>query len=192
MNETKPPRRSLLPIGSSPLIRVAVVLGGLLILLVLFLIIKGLFGHSNIPALVTVAQDQQEIIHLTTNPGQQKNGPPASLSVASQNFAITAKLSITSAQSDLIQYMQNNGKKVKPKTLSLKVSKNLDDQLTGAIANNTYDQLFKQTMQNKLGEYEQALKIAYKETKGPKGRTLLSNDYNSAQLLLQQLNSPAE
>jgi hypothetical protein len=87
--------------------------------------------------------------------------------------------------------MQNNGKKVKAKTLAATISQNLDNQFTAAATNNTYDQLFKQTMQNKLTQYERALKIAYSQTKGPKGRALLSKDYDAAQLLLTQLNEPA-
>jgi hypothetical protein len=189
MNPSKPPRRSILPtIGGSPLIRVIIVLGVVLILFVLFAIIKSFFTHSNVPALITVAQDQQEMIHIISKP-VQVNGQPASLSSNNKAFAITAQLSLASAQSDLVTYLQNNGKKVKPKTLNQTIDLSLDKQFVAAATNNTYDQLFQQTMQNKLNEYEQALKIAYGQTKGPKGRQLLNQEFNGAQLLLKQLNS---
>jgi hypothetical protein len=190
MNPSKPPRRRLLPQGTSPIIRVGIVLASLLVLVILFSVIRSFFSHSNTPALTTVVQDQQEMIHITTNANQLTNGQQT-LSTSYHNFSLTAQLSLTSAQSDLLTYMQNNGKKVKAKTLAATISKNLDDQFTAAATNNTYNQLFKQTMQNKLNQYEQALKIAYGQTKGPKGRALLSKEYDAAQLLLTQLNEPS-
>jgi hypothetical protein len=193
----KPPKRGLsLPgfSGGNPLVvRIIVVLGGLLVLLVVFAVIKGLLsGGGNTQALVTVAQDQQEMIHILTNSaGQGGSQQQAVLSASNQNFAATAKLSLTSAQTQLITYMKTNGKKVSTKTLGLKISPATDQQLTTAASNSTYDTTFKQVMQTKLTDYETALGAAYKETKGPKGRKLLINEYNGAKLLLTQLNSPA-
>ncbi len=192
----KPPRRSLglpsLPSNGPPFLRIAIVLGGLLVLLILFVIIKSLLsGGGNTQALTTVAQDQQEMIHILTNGTTASTQQQAVLSSADQNFAATAQLSLTSAQNQLIVYLKNNGKKVSTKTLNLKVSPATDQQLTTAASNSTYDTTFRQVMQSKLTNYEAALKAAYKQTKGRKGRQLLSNEYNGAQLLLTQLNSPA-
>ncbi len=113
------------------------------------------------------------------------------LSIANQNFAITAKLSLTSTQTQLLAYMKSNGKKVSTKALSSKVSTTTDKQLSDAVANSTYDATFKQVMQTQLTNYQKDLSAAYKQTKGPKGRQLLNQEYYGAQLLLTQLNSPA-
>lgn len=191
----KPPRRGLsLPGfsgGSSLVVRIIIALGGLLVLLIIFAVMKSLLsGGGNTQILVTVAQDQQEMIHILSGTGQ--NGQQqAVLSASNQNFAATAQLSLTSAQTQLITYMKTNGKKASTKTLSLKVSPATDQQLTTAASNSTYDTTFKQIMQSKLTNYESALNAAYKQTKGPKGRKLLINEYKGAQLLLTQLNSPA-
>lgn len=189
----KPPRRGLtLPGNGSPLMRIVIVLGGLLVLLILFVVIKGLLsGGGNTQALTTVAQDQQEMIHIITNGTTAATQQQAVLSSADQNFAATAQLSLTSAQKQLVAYLKTNGKKISLKTLNLKISPAIDQQLTTAASNSTYDTTFKQVMQSKLTNYEAALKAAYKQTKGRKGRQLLSNEYNGAQLLLTQLNSPA-
>ncbi len=190
----KPPRRGLslpgLSGGSSLVVRIIVVLGGLLILLIIFAVIKGLLGGGgNTQALVTVGQDQQEMIHILTGTGQIGQ-QQAVLSDSNQNFSATAKLSLTSAQTQLVTYMKTNGKKVSTKTLGLKVSPATDQQLTAAASNTTYDTTFKQIMQSKLTNYESALNTAYKQTKGPKGRKLLIDEYKGARLLQTQLNSP--
>src|SRR6185437_13120558 len=79
-----PPKQSLFP-GNSPAGRLAVVLGVLLVLVIIFVIIKGLLGgSSNQPALTSVAQDQQEIIHLVSSAGQGAQGQQISLSATNQ------------------------------------------------------------------------------------------------------------
>jgi hypothetical protein len=189
-NPGKPPRQplnNLLPGGASMPMRIAVVVGGLFVLLILFLVIKGLVsGGGNTTALLNVAQQQQEIIHLSTNANQQTN-----LSITNQNSAVTTQASMTSAQTQLISYLGTNGHKVKSKDLEKGVSANLDQEFTTAIANNTYDSTYKQVMQSQLKNYQQALQTAYQQTSGPKGRKLLTDQFNAAKLLLQQLDTPA-
>ena len=158
---------SILPSGSSTPVRIAIVVGGLLALLILFIIIKGLLsGGGNTPALINVAQDQQQIIHIVTNANEQTQ---TSLSGTNQNFAVTAQAALTSAQAQLVTYTANNGHKVGAKTLSLKLSSNLDSELTTAATNSTYDSTFKETMQTQLTDYQQALRAAYAQTtpRGP-------------------------
>lgn len=188
-NPGQPPRRpiNLLPGGTSLPLRIAIVGGGIFALLIIFLIIKGLLsGGGNTEALTTVAQDQQQMIHLATNATQQSG-----LSTTNENFATTAQVTLTSAQAQLVTYLKTNGQKVGLKTLNLKISSNLDTELTTAASNSTYDSTFRRTMQSQLSDYQQALRTAYQQTKGPKGRKLLSDQFKGAQLLQQQLNAPA-
>lgn len=190
MNPQKPPRRPLLSglPGSHGLPgRLLYVAGGLLVLVILIVIIKGAFGGSNFTGFVTVAQDQQELIHLATNATQQQT-----ISAANLNFASTVRLAMTTSQANLIQYLLNNHHKLNNKTLSLKVSAAADQQLTNAVAATTYDQTFQQIMNGKLKAYSSDLRQAYQMNKGPKGRALLNDDYNQAQLLLTQLDSAAQ
>lgn len=191
MEPPKPPRKSLGMSGlggsNSMPFRIAMVLGGLLVLIIIFAIAKSLFsGGSNTQALTSVAQQQQSMIHILTN----SSGNQQALSANDLNFAATANVTLTSAQHDVIHYMAINGKKVKTMTLNLKISPTIDQQLTTAASDNTYDSTFKQVMQGQLNSYEQALNTAYKQTTGPKGRAMLKEQFQGAQLLLTQLNSP--
>ena len=186
VNPDKPPKTPLLTGGSSLAVRVAVVSGGLLVLLIAFIVLKGIIaGSPKLDSMLTVAQDQQELIHLTTNTGQQQN-----LSTANQNLAATAQLSLNSAQDQLVNYMTKNGFKVKPKVLTQKVSTSIDTQLTNAATAGTYDQTFQDTIKSQLNTYTDDLKQAYGQISGKNGRALLSSDYNQAQLLLSQTNVP--
>jgi len=188
LNPEKPTRKRGLPgSSSSMLVRIGIVAGGLLILLIIFSILKSaLAGHPNTTGFITAAQEQQELIHLSTNASQQTG-----LSTTNLNSALTTQLSLTSGQHDILAYLQNNHVKVKTKLLNLQVSKTLDEQLTTAAAASTYNQTFHDVMKSKLTAYALTLKQTYAHTKGPKGRALLSQQYDAAQLLLQQLDTPA-
>jgi hypothetical protein len=181
----QPKRRLSLPGGDSKLKKVLFAAGGLLVLMIIFVVLKGvLAGSSNLPLFVGIAEDQQELIHLVTNAKQQPD-----LSSDNQNFVATAQLSLSSSQSDLLKYLAANHKKVVPKQLGLKISTATDEQLTAAASAETYNQTFKDVMKTKLTGYSNNLKQAYRQTTGKKGRAQLSADYDQAQLLLTQLNS---
>lgn len=187
----KPPKRSLLPSGAPPIARVALILGGVLGVILLIVIIKGAVGGSgNTAPLVSVVQDQQELAHLATNALQPTSGQPPSLSSSTEDFASTAKVSMTSSEAQMLAYLKKNGKKVGAKQLALKVSATTDQQLTTAAANSTYESTFKEIMQSKLQTYQADLQRAYSQTSGPKGRELLKQEYQGANLLLKQLGSP--
>lgn len=193
MEPPKPARRGLSLPGffgpdSSLLARVALVLGGLLALIIIFAIARSLFsGGGNTAALTSVAQSQQSIIHVITNGPGQDNQQQATLADSTKNFSATAQATLTSAQAQLIQYMADNHKKINEKDLDLKIDPAIDAQLSTAAANSTYDSAFRQAMKTQLTSYEQALQEAYKQTTGPKGRALLSQEFDDAQLLLRQL-----
>jgi hypothetical protein len=183
MNPASAPKAPLLPGGNSLLKRVLVVGGGLVLLLIVFSILKGVLGGgSNLQSYVGIAQDQQGIIHIVNAATQQKD-----LSQNSLNFATTAQLSLSSAQSDLVDYLGKNGQKLDRKQLNLGVSTALDKQLGAAIVASTYEQTFREVMQNKLTEYMSDLQKAFGQSKGKNGRTLLSDDYKQAKLLAAQL-----
>lgn len=193
MEPPPPPKRglSLLPSDPSMPIRIGIVAGGVLILLILFIIMKGLLsGGGNSASFVSIAQDQQEIIHIANLTANSQTNQQAVLSSDNQNFAVTAQTSLTSAQSQILAYLKQHGKKVKPKTLDLKVDAATDQRLTSAAANSTYDSTFKEIMKTQLTDYQAALKQAYKQTPDATGRKIINDNYKASELLLIQLNSP--
>lgn len=183
MNPDQPVKKSgLLGGGSSLPTRLALGSGGLLVLLIILIVLKNLLGGSaNLTPFVAVAQQQQELIHLATAAQQQQD-----LSVTNQNSAITTQLTIASSQSNLLAYLKQNKTKINAKQLGLKISATTDTQLTTAESAGTYNQTYQTVMQNELSIYMSGLQQAYK-TAGKNGRALLTDEFNQAKLLKNQL-----
>ncbi len=174
--------------GKSLRTRIIVLGGGLVGLLIIFSILKGLLaGSFDVQPFLAVLQDQQELIHLSTEANQSSTGQ-ASLPASYQGFIATTQLTVTSVQSQLITYLALNKQQVSPKQLNLKISTATDTQLTGASASGNYTATFQQIMSSQLNTYTADLRSAYAQTTGKKGRAQLNDDYKQARLLIKQLN----
>jgi hypothetical protein len=178
--------------GKSMRKRIAIVGGGLVVLLIVLNILKGLLaGSFPLQPFVAVVQDQQELMHLTSTSAQAQPGqstlPPAYL-----NFITTTQLSVTSSQSQLLTYLVDNKQKVNPKEFDLKVSTSIDAQLANAVTSNTYASTFQQIMNSQLVTYASDLNQAYKQSSGVKGHALLRSDYKQAVLLIKQLKQASD
>ncbi len=185
MEPPQKPKKPLLPAASSGPVRWLFVGGGLLALMIVFVIVKSLLGGgSSLTGYATVVEDQQELIHLAANASQEQD-----LSTDNHNFVATAQLSLSSAQDDLLQYMKKNHVKISTKQLSAKISKATDDQLDAAASAGTYNQALQDVMKTKLNAYSNDLKRTYQANKGKVGRALVSSDIDQAQLLINQVDS---
>lgn len=182
--EIAKPKKSLVPSsGSSLPVRIAFFGGGLVALIIIFVVAKSFIaGGSALPSYVTIVQDQQALLHIVTAADDQQD-----LTVTNKNFVATASLSLGTSQSDMINYLAKNSKKIKPSQINLRVSQTTDAQLASAAAAATYNETFKQVMRTKLSSYAQELQKAYLESSGEKGKALLSDEYTQAKLLLTQL-----
>ncbi len=181
MNPAKPHKPALIA-GGSALKRGGIIAGGLAILVILAIVVASIFssGKNTAKVFIPVMQQQTELIRITTAAGlvtTQQN---------TQALTNAVNLSLTSAQQQLATYLSQNHQKIKPATLALAHNKTADTQLTNAQANDTYDSTLNGILQNDLNSYSQALKTAYAANPGPKGRQLLSKQYDAAQLLLKQ------
>lgn len=185
----QPPKRGPIPGGGSFAMRALYAAGALLLLFVLFVILKGVFfGNStNAQSFLTIAQDQQALIHLANGTSEQTE-----LSTVNTNFVATAQLSLKSSQSELIEYMATNGSKVDTNKLNAKISAAKDERLQTAAAATTYNETFKEIMDAELTNYISDLQKTYDQTEGEKGRELLSATYDQAVLLQTQLNSTSD
>jgi hypothetical protein len=172
--------------GSSMAKKLLYGLGGFMALLILFVIARSIFsGGSNLQPYVVVAQDQQEIIHLIENIDSKQDLP-----VSTQNFVATASASIASGQAQILSYLTTNKQKVKTDQLNLKINAATDQRLVTAASAGTYSSTFADVMKTELNTYMSDLSTAYKQSSGPKGRALLSSQYDQAGLMLQQLENP--
>lgn len=185
VNPAAVPRRSLQP-NNSMLSRIVIALAGLCLLLIIVVGVKSLFStdNSNLPALVAVVVQQQELIHITHASAEG----PQPMSDANRNIVVTTDLSLTSAQSQLLAYVKTQNKKIPLKQISIYPGgKAIDDQLAASIAASNYDVTLHEVIKAQLTSYQSSLKQAYAKTTGTKGRELLNKQYDGAGLLLRQL-----
>lgn len=201
LNPEAPPKKPLLPslnggsggTASALAVRVGLAAGGLVVLLILFSVVRGLVSSGpNEQVYLSVLRNQQQLIHLTTqaNTGNSGSQQPE-LSPDMANFVATAKLSATSARRELVTSLSTGGIKINPKQLALGADPKLDAQLKAAAAADTYAPTFRDIMQAELQAYQASLDQAYDATKGSKGRQLLLDQYKQSELLQAQLAAAA-
>ena len=165
--------------------RLFIILGGGIVLIILIIIFSSLLSpKTKTTGLVTIGQEQGNLVALST---------AASSTVSQQvtkNLAVNIILGLTSDQLRVVSYLNSAGKKVSVASLTTSQATTLSQQLSSAPAN-TVDSLYVQLVQNLLTGYITTLKQVYSSGATVKQKVLLSNFYNSANLLSTQLNSAA-
>ncbi len=189
LNPDKPPRRTALPgfgPGKSLGVRIGVIAAAAFgVIIILYMLMSILGGKSDAPNLITVVQDQNELVrvaNLATTIGASQS------SQTTQNFAQSTALSLSSEENDLIVFLTAHGSKPSPKLLAQTKNLQTNTQLSNALASSSFDTTFSTIMQNQLKSYEIALQTAYNGARDTSEKQMLSNDYTSAALLVKQLN----
>lgn len=192
VNPQKPQRAPLMSFsgssGGGMGMRIAVVGIGLVLLIIVMIVVSSLFkGGGNTKNMTTVAQDQAEILRISTLATQdQSNNISQSTTLY---FAQNSQLSVSSEQQKLLAFLSKNGVKLSPAVLALKTNSQTTQALSAAAASSTYDTTFLTAMQSDFSTYSADLKIAYAASKNPQEQQLLKADYQGAQLLTQELTS---
>lgn len=177
-----------LPLPKDPFLRrVAIVVGGGVVLIIAVIILATvIFGGASAPAgLLGIAQDQNELIRISTNVGEEVTAQ------TTKNLAVNAELILTTEQQQLVTYAGQHGQKISTKQLTLTKNTATDTQLTNAQAASNLDAVYIQITQSQLTAYRTALKQAFDATTSSTARQLLSTDYSAAATLLTQAGSAA-
>jgi hypothetical protein len=182
MNPEPTKRQSrLLPSGSTPKGRILIVVGGVFILVIAGLIVAGLLGSSgqnSTQTLVSVTAHQQELIRIS------QLAVTTAKNRDTQNLAITAQLSVTSDQHQLLTRLNRSNVKVTKLQLSSRKNSQTDAQFTQASQANQFDSIFKQSLNDELVSYQKAIKAAYDANSGQSTRALLNTEFKNAGALL--------
>lgn len=163
-----------------------IVVSVIALVLIIILGVVGSFMSSKSKAkyqpVIIVAQQQAELIRVAKIATTQANSSDV------QNFAFNTVLSVQTAEQQTVQYLANNNLKLSPKVLALKTNVQTTKSLQDAQASSTFDTAFMDAIKPQLTAYINSLVSAYKANPGPKGQTLLNNDYKAAKLLQTQAN----
>lgn len=170
------------PSSKTMLLFVAGTAGVLIVLawIILSLVFGGK-GAATAP-LVTLAQEQTEIIRITkaADDSNQLSSQDA------QNFSRNTRLTISSDQAELTNFLAKNGKKLTKKQLALKQSATTDSTLQAAASSGTYDSTFISVLQTQLKTYQTSLSQAFKGASSASEKALLKGEFDNATLLLEQ------
>lgn len=167
--------------GRSRKKRIIITAAGGGVLLTLIMIVFSLLassGKGSVETLVSIAQQQNEIVRIAEDGNKKARGATA------QNLAITTKLSISSAQKDLLAYAKNQGIKINPDKLAETKDSKTDEQLKSAEQNNRYDETFTKVVTQQLTAYQASLRKAYNETSSQSGKSVLTSASKQIELLI--------
>jgi hypothetical protein len=186
LNPAPAPKQPLINLGSTSLTkRIIIVVGGLVGFIIIIAILSSLLGsHTNYMPIITVAQDQNELVRVSTE------GSTTSTTQTTQNLALNVELSLTTTQLQLLAYLKANGQVVSTTELDATRDASTDQALAAATAVSNYDAVFSKIMQTGLQNYINDLKTAY-PTVGVKGKALIKQEAVGAKLLLDQANATA-
>lgn len=157
MNSPSKPHRNIGPTGTAG--RVALVAGGLIVLIILGIIVSALLSSGDkaqTQRLVEVAQRQTEIIRLSAQADKKTKV------LSTRSFALTTRVSMESSQKDVTDLLAKRGVKEKSLNAQLTGAKNAksDAALVEAEKNNRFDETFIEIINNELTNYQKLLEAA--------------------------------
>lgn len=173
-------KRPRLPAGNSKQSRIVIVLAGLFALLVVGLVVVALISNAANAGkadLMKVAQQQAELVRVS------KLGIDRAKSTSAKNLATTVNLSLQSDQATLVASLKSAGVKVSAKDLALGKNPKTDTALTTAEQSNKFDEVFTETIQAQLVDYQRSLKTAHDKASSKKLKQTLSDQFTTAGLL---------
>jgi hypothetical protein len=174
-----PKKKGLFAIGSKPKRLLMVVAGVGLLIVVFGLIFSFIFGSDsgNTDKLVSLAAEQTEIIRIA------EIGEKQASTTDVKNFAGTVSISFTSAQEQLVNYLEKQGHKVQSKELSASKNTQTDTALTAAAQANRFDEVFSTTLQDAVTAYQTKLRQLYQDASSNKQKQTLQAIYNQTATL---------
>jgi hypothetical protein len=179
MNPGSPQKKSLLPGG--PKAKMALLFGGIGLVVVLFLIIilsllSG--GSSATDSLVTIARKQNEVVRIATI------GTKNATDQKTMKLATMSQLVVTSDQKAMIDYLAKEGNKVGAKELAIGADSKSDQKLEAAESNGRFDETFTEIILVLLKEYQRSLRTGY-EGLGKTGKEIIDQSYENVSLILE-------
>lgn len=178
-------KKTLIPAPTSRKQRLILVGAGFTILLILLMVGFAIFSNirsSGSKTLLGVAQSQQEIIRVS------ELGVRNSRDSATQGFAQSVALSLSSSQKELVTYLDKQGVKAGTKELGLKKDATTDKTLDTASQASRYDETLKETLKKELLEYQKEVKTVYDQSDSASAKKILQDSFNQVNVLLKNVN----
>lgn len=158
LRDTPPPKRQL-NLGSSMPVRIAIIVGGLLLLIVMFAVVSSLLGsasNAHKQRLIEAGQAQTEIIRIAKLAEEQAGD------LGVRSLAVTTQLSLSTDQQAIKTALTKRGIKEKSLDKTFGTTKNpkTDAALEEATANNRFDDTFLEILDKQLNDYKRLIQNA--------------------------------
>lgn len=167
-------------LGASKQGRLFIVLGGVLVLLIIGIIFAVFISNASKAGqteILRATQKQAELVRVSEIGLKLAKGSSA------KNLATSVNVSLRSDQTVLLATLKSSGIKVSNKQLVLGKNPKTDALLTSAEQSNKFDEVFVETIQMQLVDYQRTLQSAYQKTDSKKARAELQAQFQSAGLL---------
>lgn len=174
------PKRSLaMPAGTKMMI--LYILGVVTVVVILLAVVLSLArgGSTDSTAYVKIAQQQAEIIRVSS---LQEQGIT---NQAVKNFVINTELTLASDQQAFTALLDRDHIKVTDKQIAQGLDSSTDTALQNAQATSTLNEAVEAELKKELMSYQVSLKQAYQNA-GSQSKKVLLELYNNAALLIQQ------
>jgi len=161
--------------------RIGIIIGAAVaVMIVLGIITMFLPKGGNSEALIKLAQAQTELARISQQGSQQGK------SQATLNLAQNSQLSLLTSQGHVVDYLAKHGTKVNKKSLSATKDTQTDAKLKAAASASNFDEVFNEIFLAQLNAYIKSLKTTYDTSTIESERQLIKQEYDVAQLLLEQ------
>lgn len=159
--------------------KIMIFVGSIVVLIIVGILLMSILGGSkdSTQQLVSIAQEQEEIVRIA-NLATGKARTQAAV-----NLSASTAISVSSTQKQIIGLIGKKAK-VDAKKLALKKDLKTDQALTVADQNNNFDEVFTQTLQTELTDYQANLKKAYDTTSNKKSKAVLLTGFNGVDTLI--------
>lgn len=164
--------------GGPKLVYVAI--GGVLLVVVLFIVLSLGKGSGGSQELVSIAEQQTELARVAALNSDQLTSESA------MDYAITTQLSMLTAQQTLLAYLKANGVSVDPSKLAQQATDpRTDAALTAAQANGSLDSTMTSELTTELDRYNATLRDVYQQSSSAQTQALLKGFFDDSNLLLE-------
>jgi len=167
--------------GNSPKSKILFAILGLIFVLFLYTVVSRVFfnksGRSE--ALLVVRAEQQKIIY-TASQGLKEAKDDSVL-----NYTQTVLSSVASDQMNIGELLQKAGVKVDKEKSAVTKNSEIDEALSDAKKNNTYDDTLAEMLESQMKTYQKDLSTAYDQLSSTQAKATVQVAYKSASTVLQ-------
>ena len=167
--------------GSGLKNKIFAILGIGIVLIIVIVVANALFlkKEDNATKLSALAAEQTEIIRVSDL------GLKTAVDGDTRNFAETAKVTVLTQLNSITTYLKKKNVTLTPLILKSKLDKKTDAALLTAASANRFDEVFKEELKTELFSYAKNIKDAYNTASNPTSKQLLSDSFDSIELLLK-------